>query len=536
MTGRRNRSRSRHATSSSRAEPLLDRAGATLSARRHATRAPECRTSPRPHLRAVLHDEGAGEGNRARAVDRVRHRQSVRRNDRGRQRGRAAARSFTITLPAAGRHGRRRCRERRRIVELLARHRDDPHRRGRGRRSHSRAAHARGARLHRARRAQRRTRRSRSPRAGSIDVLLTDIVMPHTSGPQLVAKYLAERPAPLVIYMSGYADDALVAVRARSRRVSSCESRSRRRRSRASIRIGARRARRGAGQMPRTEQRLDRCRRQLTAGLIAMSTRPAVHSSLLGARRYWRAARAASRAPKARLLLQGILDGEGWSTNDVVQPAHAERRTARGPWAAPAVGRRRAVRALGALRAGRGRRPATRAIDRARTTSTATSSEFSYSPTPAFVVDAGRLTPLIGTFAHAPLLDAQSADRHARRLLAAVSARREGVRRDEASSTIARRWCRCPPITSATSRRRLPGLRPAIGGGITPIVGLRIGGSFTVGPYLNSRLARRSSPERVGATTTSASLRSTRRSRAAISRRTPRPRAGATTCRDARAR
>jgi signal transduction histidine kinase len=47
--------------------------------------------------------------------------------------------------------------------------------------------------------------------AGStgVDVLLTDIVMPQTSGPQLVAEYLASRPAPLVIYMSGYADDAL---------------------------------------------------------------------------------------------------------------------------------------------------------------------------------------------------------------------------------------------------------------------------------------------------------------------------------------
>jgi len=43
----------------------------------------------------------------------------------------------------------------------------------------------------------------------TIDVLLADIVMPRTSGPQLVAKYLATRPAPLVIYMSGYADDAL---------------------------------------------------------------------------------------------------------------------------------------------------------------------------------------------------------------------------------------------------------------------------------------------------------------------------------------
>ena len=45
--------------------------------------------------------------------------------------------------------------------------------------------------------------------AKPIDVLLTDIVMPRTSGPQLVAKYVLERPAPIVIYMSGYADDAL---------------------------------------------------------------------------------------------------------------------------------------------------------------------------------------------------------------------------------------------------------------------------------------------------------------------------------------
>ena len=46
-------------------------------------------------------------------------------------------------------------------------------------------------------------------KARQIDVLLTDIVMPRTSGPQLVATYSAMREAPLVIYMSGYADDAL---------------------------------------------------------------------------------------------------------------------------------------------------------------------------------------------------------------------------------------------------------------------------------------------------------------------------------------
>ena len=45
--------------------------------------------------------------------------------------------------------------------------------------------------------------------AGDVDVLLTDIVMPQMSGPQLVASYLATHPAPVVVYMSGYADDAL---------------------------------------------------------------------------------------------------------------------------------------------------------------------------------------------------------------------------------------------------------------------------------------------------------------------------------------
>ena len=40
-------------------------------------------------------------------------------------------------------------------------------------------------------------------------MLLTDIVMPQMSGRELVAEYLATRPATLVMYMSGYADDAL---------------------------------------------------------------------------------------------------------------------------------------------------------------------------------------------------------------------------------------------------------------------------------------------------------------------------------------
>jgi DNA-binding NtrC family response regulator len=45
--------------------------------------------------------------------------------------------------------------------------------------------------------------------ARKVDVLLTDIVMPQTSGPQLVARYQSLHNSPLVVYMSGYADDAL---------------------------------------------------------------------------------------------------------------------------------------------------------------------------------------------------------------------------------------------------------------------------------------------------------------------------------------
>ena len=45
--------------------------------------------------------------------------------------------------------------------------------------------------------------------ARQIDVLLTDIVMPQTSGPRLVARYRSLHKPPLVVYMSGYADDAL---------------------------------------------------------------------------------------------------------------------------------------------------------------------------------------------------------------------------------------------------------------------------------------------------------------------------------------
>jgi CheY-like chemotaxis protein len=41
-----------------------------------------------------------------------------------------------------------------------------------------------------------------------LDVLLTDIVMPQLSGPQLAERIMAKFPAPVVIYMTGWVNDA----------------------------------------------------------------------------------------------------------------------------------------------------------------------------------------------------------------------------------------------------------------------------------------------------------------------------------------
>jgi CheY-like chemotaxis protein len=44
----------------------------------------------------------------------------------------------------------------------------------------------------------------------SIDLLLTDVVMPGASGPELVKQLVERRPALKVVYMSGYTDEAIV--------------------------------------------------------------------------------------------------------------------------------------------------------------------------------------------------------------------------------------------------------------------------------------------------------------------------------------
>jgi two-component system, cell cycle sensor histidine kinase and response regulator CckA len=44
--------------------------------------------------------------------------------------------------------------------------------------------------------------------AGTIDLLITDVVMPDMNGPELVSRFVTIRPETQALFMSGYMDDA----------------------------------------------------------------------------------------------------------------------------------------------------------------------------------------------------------------------------------------------------------------------------------------------------------------------------------------
>jgi hypothetical protein len=187
------------------------------------------------------------------------------------------------------------------------------------------------------------------------------------------------------------------------------------------------------------------------------------------------------------VLLQGIADGEFWTTNaksnlltrNAGQPAGLGRLQL---WGAVEPWRGLVAYAQGNVEAGSARYE--------KSSFEASSDQFGlrYTVSPRLVFDAGRLTPVIGTFASRhfstrnPLIgdpDGYSLDYPF------------GV---EMFGDVSKFDYRIAAVSRPTSHvgyepNPTPRLRPAVGGGFTPIVGLRFGASFTVGPYLNRDVA-----------------------------------------------
>ena len=191
------------------------------------------------------------------------------------------------------------------------------------------------------------------------------------------------------------------------------------------------------------------------------------------------------RAAQAQVpvLLQGILDGEAWSTNassnlltrNLGRPAGLGRLQI---WGAYEPVRHWVLYGQVEGEAGNARSVSD--------THDIYSDQFGiqYSPTPVFVVDAGRLTPLIGTFSarrfstRNPLIGIP--DGYSLQYPMGVKVSGEMTHFDYRAAMVTLPADHLGYVPRATAR-----LRPAIGGGFTPMVGARIGASFTIGPYLN---------------------------------------------------
>ena len=167
------------------------------------------RGDAQPPVRPVLHDEGPRQGNRARSVDGVWPHQPIRRHGQCAKVRIGRGTTFSILLPkvAVGSEyqmapvlpepldtG----------VGVVLMVEDEPSVREFARRVLARAGHtlitaATGD----------EALQAASEWDGSIDVLLTDIVMPGMHGQTLAAKLLKLRPDLRVVFMSGYAEDAI---------------------------------------------------------------------------------------------------------------------------------------------------------------------------------------------------------------------------------------------------------------------------------------------------------------------------------------
>ena len=191
-------------------------------------------------------------------------------------------------------------------------------------------------------------------------------------------------------------------------------------------------------------------------------------------------------APRAHaqggVLLQGIFDAEGWATNAASnlltrgdgRPAGLGRVTA---WGAYEPFSRFVLYAEGEVESG--------SATHDRETDVY-SHQFGvrYLASRLAVLDVGRTTPVIGTFAprhystRNPLIG--EPDGYSLDYPLAIKLSGEGTHFDYRAALVSLPTTHDNYTPGPTQR-----LRPAIGAGVTPFVGFRLGGSFTVGPYLN---------------------------------------------------
>lgn len=230
--------------------------------------------------------------------------------------------------------------------------------------------------------------------------------------------------------------------------------------------------------------------RPLTLAVLGRPRRLAVTASrraLLGISVATVAAAATTRAAQAQgILVQGIADAEAWKTDSgsILLTRSGGRPSFLGRmhlWGAAGVGRHVVVYAAGTAETG----------DARNESGTEWYTELAgvrYTRSDAFVIDAGKIQPVIGTFAarrystRNPLIGMP--DGYPLQYPLGVQASGTRGRFDYRAAVVS-----LPTYHEGYTPHPTAAPRPALGAGFTPTTGARIGASATWGPYLNEDLA-----------------------------------------------